>query len=141
MRNFWTIALFALGCGGANTSTVAPTPRPSPAQGGFQAQPPPVTSWVNLGVPVEVTPIERRIDLGGQPGSIGQLMIKGVSGEPEIAQVQVEYMDHSIKRVDINKRFQPGDGQVIELKEDRPIQNIVVFLDPDSQGTFEIFGG
>jgi hypothetical protein len=29
---------------------------------------------------------------------------------------------------------------VLELQDDRPIDKITVFLDPDSQGTFEIFG-
>lgn len=63
-----------------------------------------------------------------------------MSGEPEIAQVQIEYMDKSVKKVDLNKRFVPGDGQVVELRENRPIEKIIFFMDPDSKGTFEIFG-
>lgn len=117
-----------------------PPPRPDPAQGGFQAEPPRVEGWVNLGVPVEETSIQRTLYVDGHGGQIAQLLIKGVSGEPEVAQVQVEYMDKTVKRVDLNKRFMPGDGQVIELKVDRPIQKVTLILDPDSQGVVEIFG-
>ena len=138
MRKLVSVVVFALGCGGSQT--MEPPPRPEPAQGGFQAEQPRVEGWVNLGVPVEETPIQRTVYIDGQGGQIAQLLIKGVSGEPEIAQVQIEYMDKTVKRVDLNKRFMPGDGQVIELKTDRPIQKVTLILDPDSKGIVEIFG-
>ncbi|MBA3820444.1 MAG: hypothetical protein H0X17_16250 [Deltaproteobacteria bacterium] len=130
----------ALGCGGAPITHVEPTPRPSMASGGFQAEQPRVEGWVLLGAPVAVTPIQHTITVAGQGGNIAQLLVKGVSGESEIAQITIEYMDKQVKRVDLQRKFLPGDGQVIELKADRPIDKIIVFLDPDSKGTFEIFG-
>ena len=140
MHKLMSVVLFVGACGGADLTTVTPAPRPQPAQGGFQAQQPPAEGWRNLGQPVEVSPMQRTIALQGQGGKIATLMIKGVSGEPEVEQVLIEYMDSNQKKVEIGRRFAPGDGQVIELKEDRPIKQITVFLDPDSQGTFEIFG-
>ena len=140
MRKLTSIVVFAAACGGSNLQTTEPPPRPEPAQGGFQAQQPAVEGWVNLGAPVEVSPMQRTLQLSGQGGQLGQILIKGVAGEPEIAQIQIEYMDKSVKKVDLNKRFVPGDGQVVELRENRPIEKIIFFIDPDSQGTFEIFG-
>jgi hypothetical protein len=135
------IFVFALGCGGANTSTVQQTPRPLAAEGGIRAEPPAVQqTWVNLGVPVEVSPIQRQLEVAGQGGAIDTLLIKGVSGELEISQVEIEFMDKSTKKVDLNRRFIPGDGQVIELREQRPIGKIIVYIDPDSNGVFEILG-
>jgi len=135
-----SLVVFAAACGGSNLQTTEPPPRPEPAQGGFQAQQPAVEGWVNFGAPVEVSPIQRTLVMSAQGGQVAQLLIKGVSGEPEIAQIQIEYLDKSIKKVDINKRFVPGDGQVVELRENRPIEKIIFFMDPDSKGTFEIFG-
>ncbi|HLL23240.1 MAG TPA: hypothetical protein VK427_13980 [Kofleriaceae bacterium] len=138
-----TSLVFVVGCAGSNVQTVEPaqqSPRPDPAQGGFQAREPVVEGWVDLGTPVTISPVERRIELAGRAGKIAQLMFKGVSGEPEIAQVRIVYMDKTERTVELNKRFLPGDGQVVELKEDRPIQTISIFLDPDSQGTFTVFG-
>jgi hypothetical protein len=140
MRKLLGILLIAGGCGGSDLTSVTPPSRPQPAQGGFQAPPQSVEGWRNLGVPAEVSPIQRTIVLSGQGGKIATLMIKGVSGEPEIEQVIIEYMDKNQKKVDVNRRFVPGDGQVLELKDDRPIDKITIFMDPDSQGTFEIFG-
>jgi hypothetical protein len=140
MRKLLTVVLVC-GCGGSNVNTIEPAPRPSPEQGGFQATQPVVDSWIRLGTPVEVSPIQQNVDVGGRGGAIAQLLIKGVSGEPEIATVQIEYLDKTMKKVDLHRRFVPGDGQVVELKIERPIDKIIVHLDPDSRGTFEIFGG
>ena len=142
MRKTLVVTLFAVGCGGGPDRHVQSTPRPSHAEGGFQAQPAPVvTDWVSLGSPAPVTPSQQTLELHGEPGAFSQLMVKGVSGEPEVAHIRIEYMDKSIKGVQVQRRFVPGDGQVIELKEHRPISKIIVFLDPDSQGTVEILGG
>ena len=138
MRKLVSVVVVALGCGGSQT--MEPPPRPQPAEGGFQAAQPRVEGWVNLGVPVEDTDIQRTLYIDGQGGQIGQLLIKGVSGEPEVAQVQIEFMDKSVKRVELNKRFLPGDGQVIELRDERPIQKVTIIVDPDSKGVVEIFG-
>ena len=138
------ILMLAVGCGGGTggLSNANSTPRPSPTQGGFQAEATPVVaSWVNLGSPAPTTQSQQTLQLDGQGGPVSQLLVKGVSGEPEIDLIQIEYMDKSLKGVELHKRFVPGDGQVIELKENRPIRKIIVFIDPDSQGTVEIFGG
>jgi hypothetical protein len=140
MHKLLSVALFVGACGGSDLTSVTPSPRPQPAQGGFQAQQQPAEGWRNLGQPVEVSQIQRTLQLSGQGGKIATLMIKGVSGEPEIEQVLIEYMDQAQKKVDVNRRFVPGDGQVLELQDDRPINKIIVIMDPDSQGTFEIFG-
>ena len=129
-----------LGCGGGPMNTVEPAPRPDPARGGIQAEQPAVEHWVNLGVPTEVTPLQRTLQISGHGGKIAQLLIKGVSGEPEIQQIQIEFADKSMKRVDLKKRLLPGDGQVVELRDERPIEKIDVFMDPDSTGQIEIFG-
>ena len=139
MRKLLTITLFALGCGGG--PGMQPAPRPSPAEGGFQSQPAPVVrGWVPLGVPTQVTRMQQTLELGGAPGPITTLLVKGVSGEPEIDRIQVEYMDHTRKGVVLQKRFVPGDGQVVELESHRPIEKIIIFMDPDSEGTIEILG-
>lgn len=137
MRKLLSVVLFVGACAG---SEVTPVQRPQPAEGGFQAPQPPAEGWRNLGALVEVSPIQRTVQISGQGGKIATLMIKGVSGEPEVEQVLIEYMDQQQMKVDVNRRFGPGDGQVVELKDNRPINKITVFLDPDSQGTFEILG-
>lgn len=142
MQKLLTSVFVLAACGGANVNdtTVLQTPRPSPATGGYQAETPPVEGWVSFGAPVETSPLQRTIHVQGAGGNIGQLYIKGVTGEAEISQIQVEYMDKGVKRIDLNMRFQPGDGQVVELREQRPISRIIVFIDPDTQGTFEVLG-
>ena len=74
-------------------------------------------------------------------GPLSSLLVKGVSGEPEVQHIRIEYMDKSIRGVEVGRRFVPGDGQVIELPEHRPIEKIIVFLDPDTRGSVEILGG
>lgn len=140
MRKLLSLVLFVSACAGSEVTTVQQPNRPQPAEGGFQAPPPAVEGWRNLGAMVEISPIQRTIALDGQGGKIATLMIKGLTGEPEVEQVLIEYMDQNQKKVEVNRRFAPGDGQVIELKEDRPIKQISIFIDPDSQGTFEILG-
>lgn len=138
MRQLVAALIFAA-C--ASTPTPEPTPRPSPESGGFRAADPPVVdSWKSLGVPVETAPAQQVIQVDGQGGKIGALMIKGVSGEAEIEHITVEYLNEQSRSVDITRRFLPGDVQVIELREDHAISKIIVFLDPDSKGTVEIFG-
>jgi len=137
------VSVLAIGCGGSsgNLSNANSTPRPSPAEGGFQAPPQQVVAtWVSLGSPAPISAVQQTLELGGEPGPVSQLLVKGVSGEPEIDLIQIEYMDKSLKGVELKKRFVPGDGQVIELKEHRPIRKIIVFIDPDTQGTVEILG-
>src|SRR5688572_26969548 len=111
MRNAVLLSV-VLGCGGGNLTTVEQTPRPQASQGGFQATQPPVEGWVALGVPAYVSPSQRTLQISGSGGAIGQLLIKGVSGEPEISLVTVEFMDKSQKSVELHRRFVPGDGQV-----------------------------
>jgi hypothetical protein len=139
MRKLLSLVV-VVGCGGSNINSIEPTPRPSPAQGGFQATQPPVEGWVRLATPVEISPMQHNVQVSGQGGAIAQLLIKGVSGEPEVASLEVVYLDKSEKKVEIHKRFVPGDGQVVELKDERPIDKIIVYIDPDSKGTVEIFG-
>lgn len=140
MRHLVGLLLFATACGSAGPAP-ASTPRPSPESGGFRAAEPPKThSWKLLGMPVETAPSQQTIEVGGAGGKIGAIMIKGVSGEAEIEQITVEYLNEQSRRVDLKKRFLPGDVQVIELREEHAISKIVVFLDPDTQGTVEIFG-
>lgn len=138
MRNLLTLLMFAAACGGAGAPTE--TPRPSSETGGYRAEQPAVDTWQRLGTPVEIAPAQAVVEVGGTGGKIGALLIKGVAGEAEIEQIHIEYMDEQSKRVDLSKRFLPGDAQVIELREDRAISKITVILDPDSTGTFEIFG-
>jgi hypothetical protein len=138
-KPFLMTMLLGAACG-SSMQTVEPTPRPSPDTGGYQATQPKAEGWVPLGDPVQITPIQQTIYVSGHGGNIGQLLVQGVSGEAEIHQIQIEYMDKGVKNVEVQRRFQPGDGQVIELRDDRPINKIIVFTDPDSQGTFEIFG-
>src|SRR5688572_9903444 len=103
MHKLLSVILFLAACGGSELTSVTPSPRPQPAQGGFQAQPAPAEGWRNLGAPVEVSQIQRTLQLSGQGGKIATLMIKGVSGEPEIEQVLIEYMDQAQKKVDVNR--------------------------------------
>lgn len=142
MRNLLIPSLLALAAGCAANSRPASEPqnRPAPATGGYRAPEPRAEAWIALGPTMETSPIQRTVEVGGHGGRISNLMIKGVHGEPEVTQVIIEYMDRAQKKVELQKTFLPGDAQVIELREDRPIGRIIVFVDPDTQGELQIFG-
>ena len=142
MRNLLIPSFLALAAScAANTQTTSdPVNRPDPATGGYQAPQPRAEAWVSLGPTMETSPIQRTVEVGGHGGRISNLMIKGTHGEAEVTQVIIQYMDKAQKKVELHKTFLPGDAQVIELREDRPIDKIIVFIDPDTDGHFQIFG-
>lgn len=72
--------------------------------------------------------------------SFGQLLVKATDGAPEIEQIEIEYADHESRVVKLERKLVTGEGQVIELREKRPIAKLVVHTDPDSSGTYRVFG-
>src|SRR5512138_3147317 len=128
------ICLLFAGC------AAAPPPPPStPNNGSFHEAPGAVAQWVDLGPVVPVDELTHRIDVS-DPNAFGELLVKGTAGEAKISQVQIEYPDHTVYNVDLQRRLEPGEGQVIELRQRRPITKITIYTSGNSNGTFTIFG-
>lgn len=123
--------LFGIGC--------ATAPPPSPNTGSFHEPTGNVAQWVELGPLVLVDEFSHTIDVR-DPNPFGELLVKGTAGEPKISQLQIEYGDHTVYNVDLNRRLVPGEGQVIELRQRRAITKITVFTAGNSNGSFTIFG-
>lgn len=70
----------------------------------------------------------------------GQLIVKGIDGAPEIEQIEIEYADRGSRVVRLDRKLPAGEGQVIELRERRPIAKLVVTTDPDAPGRYVVFG-
>ena len=127
--------VIAAACGGA----------PSPATnhvGAYRdpaAAPPAVRDWVVLGDNVAAVSLQQQVVVRS-PQAFGQLLVKGVTGAPEIQQIEIEYDDKSVHTVTLDRTLPAGEGQVIELRDRRAITRLTVFTDPDGQGTYAVFG-
>jgi hypothetical protein len=127
------IATLGLACTARDTSVGPANP------GAFRAPADrTVGEWIELG--------------GGTVGGLSQshvvatqrpietLLVQAVDGAPEIEVIQIHYRDGQTRRVRLQRTLPADDGQVIELRERRPISRIVVFTDPDSSGEYVLFG-
>jgi hypothetical protein len=109
--------------------------------GAFSDDSSPVRGWVVIGGAEanENGAMSQSYDVDTrQP--FAQLLVKAVDGAPEIEQIQIEYDTHETRLVPFARRLAAGEGQVIELREKRPIAKIVVYTDPDSSGRYIVFG-
>jgi hypothetical protein len=100
---------------------------------------PAVRDWVVLGDNVPAVALQQQV-IVQSPHAFGQLLVKGVSGAPEIQQIEIEYDDKSVHTVTLERTLPAGEGQVIELRDRRAIRKLTVFTDPDGQGTYAVFG-
>jgi hypothetical protein len=74
-------------------------------------------------------------------GRYRKLRIEGTRGEPMILKVAVEFMDRTAQAVEFNDRFPRGTGEVIDLAGDtRRISRIIVYTDPNSRGSYSVYG-
>ncbi|HEU0036502.1 MAG TPA: hypothetical protein VFQ53_38080 [Kofleriaceae bacterium] len=130
-------------CAPRTTSYPAPASPPPPSNAGafheVQPRQPVVADWFVLGQAVQTGELTQTIYVDGRD-PVSQLLVKADSGEPEIEQIEITYSDNQSKRVTLDRKLVAGDGQVIELRERRAIQKIVVYADPDSRGQYTIFG-
>ena len=112
-----------------------PPARVMPREDGSEA----VRGWVVLGRAQTTNLSQTHVVTTGEP--FAQILVKAVDGEAEIEQIEITYRDHQSRVVRLGRRLVAGDGQVIELREKRPIEKIVVHTDPDSRGDYVLFGG
>ena len=98
-----------------------------------------VRDWVVIGNGVPAVNLQQQIMLT-QPTAFNQLLVKGVSGAPEIQQIEIQYDDKSVHTVTLDRKLPEGEGQVIELRDRRAITRLTVFTDPDGQGSYSVFG-
>jgi hypothetical protein len=124
----------------ANGSTAVP-PAASLPPGGFrdEAVTAPVQRWVLLGERPVVN-VSQTIDVATTE-PFTQLIVKGIDGAPDIEQIEIEYADQGSRVVRLQRKLPAGEGQVIELRERRPIARLVVTTDPDAPGRYVILGG
>ncbi|HEY5937373.1 MAG TPA: hypothetical protein VIU61_22150 [Kofleriaceae bacterium] len=128
------LALFLAACGGA-----APPNNHVGAYRDPAVSAPAVRDWVVIGTGVPAVNLQQQIMLT-QPRAFGQLLVKGVSGAPEIQQIEIQYDDKSVHTVTLDRTLPEGEGQVIELRDRRAIMRLTVFTDPDGQGSYSVFG-
>jgi len=137
MRNAIMFVLALAGC------ATRPEPVNTPANTGAYREPsapPEVTDWVMLSPTVQTSSMQQLIEVGTTNRPFSQLLLKAVDGEPQIEMLQIQYADDELKQVDVHRKLVAGDGQVIELRENRAIKKITVITDPDSHGSYTIFG-
>jgi hypothetical protein len=114
---------------------VDPPARVLPTSGGGEA----VKGWVVLGKAHTVDLAQTHLITTTEP--FDELLVKAVDGEPEIEQIEIQYRDRQSRTVRLERRFAAGEGQVIELRDKRAIEKIVVHTDPDTQGDYVLYGG
>ena len=128
------LMLFLVACGGA--------PPPDSHVGAYRdpaVSAPAVRDRVVIGNGVPAVNLQQQIMLT-QPTAFNQLLVKGVSGAPEIQQIEIQYDDKSVHTVTLDRKLPEGEGQVIELRDRRAITRLTVFTDPDGQGSYSVFG-
>lgn len=120
----------------------ASAPPPNNHVGAYRdpaAAAPAVRDWVVLGNGVPAIDLQQQI-IVTRPTAFDQLLVKGVSGAPEIQQIEIQYDDRSVHTVTLDRKLPAGEGQVIELRDRRAITRLTVFTDPDGQGSYSVFG-
>jgi hypothetical protein len=100
---------------------------------------PAVRDWVVLGSEIPAVNLQQQV-IVTSPAAFGQLLVKGVSGAPEIQQIEIQYDDKSVHTVTLDRTLPAGEGQVIELRDRRAITRLTVFTDPDGRGSYAVFG-
>jgi len=137
MRNTILLALALTACATQPQQVTTPT-----NTGAYRepSAPPEVTDWVVLSPTVQTGSMQQLIEVGTTNRPFSQLLLKAVDGEPQIEMLQIQYADDELKQVDVHRKLVAGDGQVIELREKRAIKKITVITDPDSHGSYTIFG-
>jgi hypothetical protein len=98
-----------------------------------------VRGWVVLGRAPVIDLAQTHLVTTAEPFS--QILVKAIDGAPEIEQIVIEYRDRGSQAVRIERKLVAGQSQVIELREKRPIDRIIVRTDPDSHGDYVVFGG
>lgn len=131
----------AFACAAGFGCATAPTESAPVRNTGAFVEPGPsrVANWVDLGPAVAQDEFIHTIAVS-DPNPFGELMVKGVAGEPKISTIRIEYPDHSVQQVTLDKRFVVGEGQVIELRQRRAIAKITVITAGNSNGAFTVFG-
>ena len=134
------LLLFVVACGGT-----APAPQPTTTNSGAFHEPDRrvVRDWAVLSdaVTVDGTTLVHTLDLRADSPPVEQLLVKAIQGAPEIESLQIIYDDNNVEKVQLERVLNAGDGQVIELRGRRAIRQIVIATDPDSHGSFAIYGG
>jgi len=134
----------SLGCqaslqaGTARPGYVAPSEPPPPPPPG----PPRVSErWVTLAESFSAATNRQFINVLGR-GEFQRIRVAATQGAPVINQVAIEYMDDTNTQVvKIDARVPPGHGQVIDLAGGRrQIRRIVVYSDPQSGGSYAVYG-
>jgi len=138
MRALLAACVFVVACA-PNASP--PPAAPQQANAGAFGESPgaAVRSWVVLGEADAIDLSQTHVVTSREP--FDELLVKATDGAPEIEQIQIELEDHTSKLIRLDKKLPAGEGQVIELRDKRPISKIIVFTDPDSKGRYMVFGG
>jgi hypothetical protein len=135
------LAAALLGACAPNGTTPAPA-QPQPTNAGVFREPTPrvpVHDWVVLSGVTATANTAQDIPVGAGE-AFSQLLVKAIAGEPEIEQMEIYFANDESRLIKLDHKLVAGDGQVIELREKRAIKRIIVYTDPDSQGTYTIYG-
>ena len=72
---------------------------------------------------------------------LSKLRIEADRGAPVIAKIAIEFRDGSSQAVDLDMRLPRGTGEVIDLNGGvRRVQRIIVYSDPQSRGSYSVYG-
>jgi hypothetical protein len=70
-----------------------------------------------------------------------KIRVEAVRGQPMISKVTIEFNNGAIQAVDMNTSLQAGSGEVIDLNGDvRQIHRVIVYSDPQTRGSYTVYG-
>lgn len=96
--------------------------------------------WTPLATGYNARTDRQFINLAGR-GAYKRLRIEGVRGEPVILKIAIEFADRTNQAVEYRESLPAGTGEVIDLNGDvRRINRIIVYTDPNSRGSYSVYG-
>lgn len=96
--------------------------------------------WVPLVRGTSADDGRQNILFRGTGGRLDKLRIQGDRGAPVIKRVAVEYRNGMREVVRVNLQLHRGQGQVIDVDDDRAVREIIVITDPRYRGRYSVYG-
>jgi len=76
----------------------------------------------------------------GTGGRVDKLRIQADRGAPLIKRVAVEYRNGMREVIRVNTQLRRGQGQVIDVDDNRRVREIIVITDPRYRGRYSVYG-
>jgi hypothetical protein len=96
--------------------------------------------WTPLATGYNAHTERQFINVGG-PGRYRKLRLEAVRGNPVVLKIAIEFANKTTQVVEYRESLPAGTGEVIDLNGDtRKINRIIVYSDPNSRGSYSLYG-